>query len=586
MQPKANQFTGRASLQTRLFWTFFPLLLLILGSFLIYVNVYVVQPLKEKTVQETLLTATKVSSQLDDYIEVQNQLSQRILSNKNIFDLMDVNKHPAYSDLTRTRLLIDIMFQALGPSINIRDMYIYNLNGDPVASYIGFGAPATLKPVIDNRTYYDKLNNSNYILYTSGSDEHAFIRSIMDKDGKVYGYLYILLDNAYLQKIANSVVGSRVYVVDSDGREIAAAEGAKGTIDPEQARAIPSGSGIYTDSSRNYIAYQQSASNGWKAIVVTSKSSVLGSVNSVRNISIALISLLALFSLAYVYVSSRSIVLPIRRLRAQIMRMNYGNLNLHLDGKLHNNDLQLFNEAFGEMLGRLQASIEREKLAVHEEAMARNSALQAQIAPHFIHNVLYLISIAAQEGKGEAVSHMCKQLSESLRYIVSTPYQHVTMTEEIRHTERYLSLVQRNYDEDLVWEIAMDPSADDIVLPRLVIQPFVENCIEHAFANTDPPWKIQIEIKLYNGLWAFEIRDNGQGIDPAKIKAIMDRIEESDHGIRELKSDSLGIGNMGIVNTVNRLKLMYKNRLFFNIFNNADSGTTVQIIASLKRDFY
>jgi two-component system sensor histidine kinase YesM len=237
---------------------------------------------------------------------------------------------------------------------------------------------------------------------------------------------------------------------------------------------------------------------------------------------------------------------------------------------------------------RLQASIEREKIALHEEVKARNSALQAQIAPHFIHNVLYLISIAAQEGKTDVVTDMCKHLSDSLRYIVSSPYVHVTLADELEHTRHYLSLVQQKYEDDLEWEIHADESARNVQLPRLVLQPFVENCIEHAFIHCDPPWRIEITVKQFNGLWAVEIKDNGDGFPPGKIDEIMDNLRKSEAAAGEGNERPASIGNMGIVNSVGRLKLMYQNRLFFNLFNHADGekGATVQIIGSLTKDFY
>lgn len=164
---------------------------------------------------------------------------------------------------------------------------------------------------------------------------------------------------------------------------------------------------------------------------------------------------------------------------------------------------------------------------------------------------------------------MCKHLSDSLRYIVTSPYQHVTLAEELEHIRNYLSLVQQNYENDLEWEIIADDAVANLIqLPRLVIQPFVENCIEHAFTNTDPPWRIKILVKLYNGIWAIEISDNGEGIEAGKINEIMNNISNSEAREHELHMPS-SFGNMGIVNTVNRLKLMYKNRLFFNLYNNA-----------------
>ncbi|ULO10278.1 histidine kinase [Paenibacillus sp. 19GGS1-52] len=567
------------------------LLLIVLSCFLVYVNIMVIHPLKDKTENEMKMAAAKVSDQLNLYINNQNQLSQRILSNKDVFTLLSASDYSQLTleGLTRSRRLKDIMFQALGPSRNIEDMIIYNLKGAEVASYIGYaGNPNSLVPFLEESGKLTTWNASGYAVYRQPTNVISFVRAIMNQNGQVFGYLAIQLDQEYLKRSAAGIANGKVYIMDTDNQLISSSpvlqEGEKV---PEFAEAA-SANGIYLGSNQNYVAYNRSAETGWITYVVTSKSVVLGPVNTVKYISILLITALILFSFIFIYFSTKNLLLPIRKLRSQILRINYSNMNVKADTRTHNNELIQLNGAFQELLERLQESIEREKLALHEEVKSRNSALQAQIAPHFIHNVLYLISIAAQEGKNVVVTEMCKHLSDSLRYIVSSPYQHVTLTEELKHTQHYLSLIQHNFEDDLEWEIDEDEMFDLVELPRLVIQPFVENCIEHAFKNTDPPWKIQVRVKVYNGLWAIEIRDNGDGFEPGRIKGILDNIHGSDSGVYELQNNTSGIGNMGIVNTVNRLKLMYKNRLFFNIYHHSEEGkgATVQIIASMSKDFY
>ncbi|WP_345773413.1 histidine kinase [Paenibacillus sp. 19GGS1-52] len=581
----------QATLQTKFFLTFMLLLLIVLSCFLVYVNIMVIHPLKDKTENEMKMAAAKVSDQLNLYINNQNQLSQRILSNKDVFTLLSASDYSQLTleGLTRSRRLKDIMFQALGPSRNIEDMIIYNLKGAEVASYIGYaGNPNSLVPFLEESGKLTTWNASGYAVYRQPTNVISFVRAIMNQNGQVFGYLAIQLDQEYLKRSAAGIANGKVYIMDTDNQLISSSpvlqEGEKV---PEFAEAA-SANGIYLGSNQNYVAYNRSAETGWITYVVTSKSVVLGPVNTVKYISILLITALILFSFIFIYFSTKNLLLPIRKLRSQILRINYSNMNVKADTRTHNNELIQLNGAFQELLERLQESIEREKLALHEEVKSRNSALQAQIAPHFIHNVLYLISIAAQEGKNVVVTEMCKHLSDSLRYIVSSPYQHVTLTEELKHTQHYLSLIQHNFEDDLEWEIDEDEMFDLVELPRLVIQPFVENCIEHAFKNTDPPWKIQVRVKVYNGLWAIEIRDNGDGFEPGRIKGILDNIHGSDSGVYELQNNTSGIGNMGIVNTVNRLKLMYKNRLFFNIYHHSEEGkgATVQIIASMSKDFY
>ncbi|AFC31038.1 putative HAMP domain-containing sensor [Paenibacillus mucilaginosus 3016] len=590
-----NRWTGRMpfplSLQTKLFATFFLLLVFVLGCFLVYVQLLVIQPLKERTVQDTLLTASKVTGGLDNYIAMQNQLSQRLLSNRDVFAFLyesSVQKEDyTMDDLQKKRVLSGLMFQAIGPSLNIHDMVIYNVKGDRLASYVGYSDMPTLEPVLGSGTLRSRLESSDYILYAPADQPVSFIRSIVDVNGTAYGYLSIQLDRGDIRALADAGSIGSVYVVDSSGTLVTASPGTDLTrLDGSGINSSQS-SGIYQDAKGNYVAYHHSLHTDWTVFVVQPGEAVLGSVNSVRNIAILFLVCLTLFSFLYIYLTSKSLVLPIRRIRSQIVRLTYSNLNLKQDSRLHNNDLLLLSEAFQELLERLQDSIEREKLAVHKEAMARHSALQAQIAPHFIHNVLYLISIAAQEDKKETVGEMCKSLSESLRYVVSSPYEHVTLKEEMEHTRHYLTLIGHQYEEDLTWSFDIEPAAESILLPRLVIQPFVENCIQHAFNRTDPPWHIGIKARLYNGLWAVEISDNGSGFEETSLREILRKTGDRSQGGTEQETIPAGIGSMGIVNTVGRLQLMYRNRLFFNLYNHAGGrGATIQLIASLTRDFY
>ncbi|WP_340020342.1 histidine kinase [Paenibacillus sp. FSL H3-0457] len=581
---KATQF----SLQTKVFLTFLALLLFVLGCFIVYVNVIVVRPLKLKTEQDTLVTATKVREQVDLYVEQQNQMSQRILSSKNIFVAMDKSSsaHSNYERLKQIRIIKDIMFQAIGPSMNIKDMSIYDNHGVLLTSYLGSGnPPAILNTMMESSQVGRDWTESGFVLLRQ-DDTISFVRTINDQNGKVYGYLSIQMEQAYIQNLTEGITAGDVYILNEQGEQMT---GSEAGVTFTNWTKPASDEGLDVDKDDNYITHSTSPITGWITYIITPKKSVLGSIHSVQTMSILLITALMLVSFVYIFLSTRNLLLPIRKLRGQIWRMNYSNMNLKVDETPKNNDLLLLNEAFQDLMERLQQSIDREKSALHEEVKARNSALQAQIAPHFIHNVLYLISIAAQEGKTKVVSDMCKHLSDSLRYIVSSPYAHVTLAEELQHTRHYLSLVQQKYEEDLEWDICADELANDIRLPRLVIQPFVENCIEHAFANTVPPWRIQITVKQYNGLWALEIKDNGEGFPPDKIQEILANIQASGSGMNQTADRATALGNMGIINSVNRLKLMYNNRLFINIFNNhaeEQHGATIQIIGSLTKDFY
>ncbi|WP_037289508.1 sensor histidine kinase [Saccharibacillus sacchari] len=581
---------GQASLQTKFLLAFAVLLLIVMGSFAIYVNRIVVHPLRETTENEMRLAAAKIGDQLNLYVDSQNQLSQRILSSKEIFNLMPTGDSSRLSveGLALNRKLREIMFQSIGPSMNIEDVAIYDLRGGLLTTFIGTsGNPSSLLPFLEKSGSDINWNENGYSLYRPTANRVFFIRAILNQNGKVFGYMAIQLQQEMLRRsVAAGSSGSEVYVMDYDGRTVYESNPSEAAV-PDFRIPASGVNGVYISDTGDYVAYYRSEETGWTAYTVTPKKVVLGPVNSVATISMLLIASLFLFSAAYMYFSARSFLLPIRKLRNQMRRINYSNIDTRVETPSSNNELLQLSESFQGLLDRLQVSIEREKLAVHEEAIARNSALQAQIAPHFIHNTLYLISIAAQEGKNEVVSEMCKNLSDSLRYIVSSPYEHVSLTQELEHAKDYLALLRHNYEDDLEWMIDEDSAFDEIRLPRLVIQPFVENCIEHAFGNADAPWRIEIRVKVYNGLWALEVRDNGEGFSPETIAHTLDLIRSTESSGEDSPRET-GIGGMGIVNTAHRLQLMYKNRLFFNMYNHSDNGggAAIQIIASLTEDFY
>ncbi|SEL97532.1 sensor histidine kinase [Paenibacillus sp. OK003] len=581
---RATQF----SLQTKVFLTFLALLLFVLGCFIVYVNLVVIRPLTQKTEEDTLITATKVREQVDLYVEQQNQMSQRILSNKDIFTTMDKSSSAPsnYERLKQIRKLKDIMFQAIGPSMNIKDMSIYDKQGVLLTSYLGSGYPPAILSTLTEKSRSGREWTGNGFILLREADTISFVRTVNDQNGKLYGYLSIQMDQAYIQNLTEGITAGNVFILNEQGEQMTGSDARKNALSWKEPL---SEEGLVVDEQNNYVTHSTSHQTGWITFIITPKDSVLGSIRSVQSMSILLITALMLISFVYIFFSTRNLLLPIRKLRSQIWRINYSNMKLKVDDRPKNNDLLLLNEAFQDLMERLQESIDREKKALHEEVTARNSALQAQIAPHFLHNVLYLISIAAQEGRTRVVSDMCKHLSDSLRYIVSSPYAHVTMTDELEHTRHYLSLVKQKYEEDLEWSIDADDLTSEIRLPRLVIQPFVENCIEHAFFNTTPPWRIQITVKQYNGLWALEIKDNGEGFLPNKIEEILSNIHKSGSGMNQPSDRQTALGNMGIVNSVNRLKLMYSNRLLFNIYNNhsdEEKGATIQIIGSMTSDFY
>lgn len=221
-------------------------------------------------------------------------------------------------------------------------------------------------------------------------------------------------------------------------------------------------------------------------------------------------------------------------------------------------------------------------LSNREEMRARFGALQARIAPHFIHNVLYLISVQAHEKRSDDVEMTCKKLSDMLRYVVQSPFKTVTLADEVAYASDYLSLQKQNYEDYLAYTMRVDPSVRSVTLPRLVIQPFVENSIHNGFKTKLPPWKIDVACEAAKDRWCITISDNGCGMDEATIRRLRQRMatEQDESGV-SMPPIEQGMDGMAIVNTYGRLRLMYGDLLGFDIHPNEEGGTTISLSGPL-----
>jgi len=175
---------------------------------------------------------------------------------------------------------------------------------------------------------------------------------------------------------------------------------------------------------------------------------------------------------------------------------------------------------------------------------------------------------------------MCKQLSDMLRYTVDSRYQTVRLEDEIKCTSNYLSLQAKNYEDFLFYEINVDEKTKKVALPRLSLQPFVENAIQHGFKDKTPPYKVSLVTEMKGHRWSVSIIDNGKGIETDVADQIYKKINDNIADISlipEEKRNSPGMFGMGIINSVLRLKIMYGDSFSFFIGINDEGGTTVRL---------
>jgi len=304
---------------------------------------------------------------------------------------------------------------------------------------------------------------------------------------------------------------------------------------------------------------------------------VFKSVSSIRNIFIAGSILLLVITLFVLNVITRRLSYPIEVLTESVKQVSLNNLSINLESIENVNELQMLDMSFKNMFRKLELSIARLAESKQREASAYFCALQSQINPHFIHNTLALISaLAKQPDQQQKVVEMCRLLSSQLHYTTSPAISIVNLESELEYTRNYLMLMKFRYEEHFDFVISVDERLKMLKVPKISLQPFIENSIVHGLIRVYPPWHIKVTGRYFEDGWEISIADNGCGISDEVLLSLNQKIsqawksnEETDY-INSMENSK----GLGIVNTYIRLKFHFGD--CFNIsFYRPEKGTVI-----------
>ena len=244
-------------------------------------------------------------------------------------------------------------------------------------------------------------------------------------------------------------------------------------------------------------------------------------------------------------------------------------------------EFEIINTSFNHMLIRLEQSIAQNYELQIRESNANLTALQAQINPHFLYNALNAISAASEVYGSEVTTRMCQGFSSMMRYITSKE-QIVPLIEEINHTKNYLEFMKISNDGNSSYELDIDSSLYDLRIPKLTIQPFVENCFKHAFECSPPPWKISLQFYISQNQWIIMVEDDGQGFPDDVLKELQ-TFKETTLKNRNFSYKDIEIDGLGLFNTFARLYAHFSCKFDFTV-QNLSPGSRITMKGVLPDD--
>ena len=292
------------------------------------------------------------------------------------------------------------------------------------------------------------------------------------------------------------------------------------------------------------------------------------------NIIVAIIAFIVAAALSIVL--SRLISRPIVSLSNKMKNLNLDSINSLPEHLSHSTDeIGLLEESFNNMVLRNRNLIDREYKSRIEKDTMQLKALQAQINPHFMYNTLQVMGSMAIEAESDVLYSTTLALGDMMRYSLDFANDMVTLKKELSYARSYIFIQNKRFNEEIRVKEQLSPEILDNHIPKLIIQPIVENAIEHGF----PDKKENCVIYIYETVFTeadlcITIEDNGVGMPSDLLRQIQTKLAEN--------GAISASRHIGLVNINSRLRLKYGEKYGLIIRAEEGKGTAVDIM--LRRE--
>lgn len=433
-------------------------------------------------------------------------------------------------------------------------------------------------------------------LTSVSSPVFSFIRQI-SWDSKPVGFLEIqfqLSDLLHIEELELDAKQDRQLIILQDGEVLYSSKPLSLEHSSQGLSTIltmmgnsKTGNGFMTNDhgKNNFFMYRTSKKTGITIVVTIPKAQLFAPLQLFRNVTLSSVFLLIAISVFVYFILAKILTHPLKKLKKAIDSINLGEKNeAYIDNKFNMGEIQVINRSFIALNQRLQESLEETVQFRTLQLQAKFDVLQAHINPHFLFNMLGVITVLSDRGQQQAVSETSRKLSQFLRYSISSGSSITTINEEIEFAKHYLDLLKSRYQHRLHYEITVPELLSNIPIPKLFIQPLIENCIQHGFSDADKQLSIQIRGTIVKNQWEISILDNGIGFTQEALTSLNCNIQDYLEKLQNSQSveEPITIGGMGLVNTIARLQLMYKEQYHFSFGNNEAGGAYVCFKGFLK----
>ncbi|MBW4084159.1 histidine kinase [Paenibacillus sp. S150] len=332
------------------------------------------------------------------------------------------------------------------------------------------------------------------------------------------------------------------------------------------------------DSRESYItASAQSSYTGLKVTSLIPRTQLREDARELTNstLIVSIVALMAAYAAAILL--SNRLIKPIAHLQSKMRQVKRG-LFLERATVTTSDEIGQLTEGFNTMIGEIDRLVKEVYETRLKEREAELLSLQSQIHPHFLYNTLEMVNMLALQGSIRELSGVVTSLGKLLRYTVGRQDPMVYVLDEVKFVEAYLKIQGMRLGDKLQAVIHIDSSFDYCLVPKLILQPLIENVIEHAMGPD--VLHLALTASVDGDDLVLSVRDDGLGISDGRMKELEGQLYKSkSRSVAETDQGGFGRIQKGFAlhNVHQRLRLLYGEPYGLRINNSAERGVTVSL---------
>lgn len=574
------------TIRKKMVWSFFaialiPFMIFAIVSILVFTN-----QVKKNISEHTNQMLNQVKTTIDVYINSIEKISNYITNEIEDYAFFNMKSSSDLWESEKTRMssmlsnIANTHPEVAGILIATEnDMYVSTgmtrISRDSFANEAWY-KQAVEKPeeiqIISNVTGRNIVTNESY----SADNVFSLSKAMIDKSsGEVMGVILMDIKHDIIsQSIQSITIGEKgfIFVIDDDQHIVYTPTNAVTyRVNPTWLSLDLGQSSITSkiNGETYQIRYEKSDYTGWKIVGVFSLDEIMENVYGMLYI---LITCLCLTLICIIIISlkiSQTITKPIVLLKKAMKKAESGDLTVRFD-VYYQDEINELGKSFNHMLERIEQLVHMVYLEQRNKRMAELKVLQEQIKPHFLYNTLDTISWMAREYEADDIVSLVDALTNMFRIGLSHGKDYITVKEEITYVTNYLYIQKIRYRSKLNYEIIEAEELLDYEVPKLILQPLVENAIYHGIKAKRGEGHLRISVKEVEGnCMEFSVEDDGSGMAEEKVKELNILLNEP---IRlEVKQ------SFGLFYIEERLRIKYGKHFHVKVESNKDVGTKVTI---------